>query len=286
MKLLITGATGFIGRYFVPAILMYKNTETALIITRNIDKSKQLFTHSKCKFCQIEDIKLISEFNPDIVIHLAAKLTSSNNSDVIDDLIDSNIKFGIKLLDTLKNCSNLKLFINFGTFAEYRLGPDKVNNAYLYSATKTAFRTFLDYYSELSGYKYIHVVPYTIYGGIDSSKKIMDYITDSFNSQSPIKMSGGEQVLDFIHIKDVVRFLKFIIENKSKWKKIPSGETIHLGTGKGTSIQMLSKIMEKKYGSKCNIAWGTLPYRERDVMYAVAPIGKLLILGWKPKIKL
>ena len=51
----------------------------------------------------------------------------------------------------------------------------------------------------------------------------------------------------------------------------------HLGTGKGLSIRGLAKMMEKKYKKKCNIAWGALPYRVNDVMYAVAPIGRLIV---------
>lgn len=36
---------------------------------------------------------------------------------------------------------------------------------------------------------------------------------------------------------------------------------------------------------KCNINWGGRPYRERDIMYAVAPIAKNMpLIGWKAKI--
>ena len=41
-------------------------------------------------------------------------------------------------------------------------------------------------------------------------------------------------------------------------------------------------MIEKKYKKKCNIEWGSLPYRERDIMYAVAPIGQLINIGWQP----
>ena len=47
----------------------------------------------------------------------------------------------------------------------------------------------------------------------------------------------------------------------------------------------VSSIIESRTGKKANINWGALPYRERDIMYAVAPIGKNNEkIGWKSKI--
>jgi CDP-paratose synthetase len=213
-------------------------------------------------------------------------VTSRNEKEIIDSILDANIIFGVKLLDALKECFDLKLFVNIGSFAEHRLGVDKIDNAYLYSATKTAFRQFVDYYSKLCGYKYIHVVPYTIYGGNDSQKKIINYIIDSFESTTPVKMTNGEQILDFIHISDVVSFFIHVVNNINNFTELSTGETLHLGTGIGTSIRDLVELLENKFQKKANIEWGVLPYRDRDVMHAVAPIEKLMELGWKSKINL
>jgi len=107
------------------------------------------------------------------------------------------------------------------------------------------------------------------------------------NSELPIKMTEGEQILDFIHVYDVANFFVFILQNKCKFYALENGEEFHLGTGRGTSIRELASILEKKYGKKCNVIWGGIPYRKRDTMYAVAPIAKnIKELGWKAKIKL
>ena len=45
--------------------------------------------------------------------------------------------------------------------------------------------------------------------------------------------------------------------------------------------------MEQVYGKPCHINWGGRPYRDRDTMYAVAPIAKnMALLNWKAKISL
>lgn len=284
MNILITGATGFIGRHLIPSLLkQYKNCQI-MTINRDIEKANNLYNDSRCYNVFIDDLVYIEEFKPEVVFHLAAYLTSANDDDSISNILQANITFGVKLLNCLKACPSLRLFVNIGTFAEYRFGSSSVSNAYLYSASKTAFKEFVDYYSNLCGYKYIHVVPYTIYGGKDTQKKIIDYLYDSLFIDTPVKMSGGQQVLDFIHINDVVSFFVFIIEKIERFTNLPNGEILHLGSGRGTKIRELALILENKYNKKCNIDWGALSYRDMDVMHAVAPIGRLIELGWKPQI--
>lgn len=285
MNILITGATGFVGRNLVT--YLSKNTKHKIIvIVRDLEVSKSLFPSENVYHILNTKLDDIKQYSPQCVFHLAAKLSSQNDENTLDELLSSNIIFGTKLLHVLKECDSLKLFINIGTFAEYRFGPNGVNNAYLYSATKTAFKELLRYYSDISEYKYLHIVPYTIYGGRDSSKKIIDYIKDSLELKEPVKMTKGEQVLDFIHINDVISFFIFIIDNIDRFLSLSNGEIVHLGSGQGTSIKDLAKMIENKYAGKANINWGGIPYRDRDIMYAVAPIHKLLQLGWKSQYKL
>jgi CDP-paratose synthetase len=101
-------------------------------------------------------------------------------------------------------------------------------------------------------------------------------------------MTKGEQILDFIHVKDVVSFFTKIVETKQIIiDNIPNGENFYVGTGIGTKIRDLAKIIEKTENKKCNIEWGGLPYRPLDVMHAVAPIennNELII--WKPAISI
>lgn len=284
MDILITGATGFVGRHLIPSLLQNKNNHLILVV-RNIEKAKFLFGSNQIDYISTSNLNDIQQHSPTHVIHLAAHLTSKDDNASMEKLIDANIVFGTKLLNILKTIESIQLFINFGTFAEYRLGPMEINNAYLYSATKTAFKAILSFYAALSNYKYININPYSIYGGIDSQKKVIDYLKDSLNSTEPIKMSGGEQILDFIHINDVVSLIEFILQHSKMFIENPTTE-YHLGTGKGTSIRELSQVIEKIYHKKSNIQWGGLPYRPRDIMYAVAPIAQLLEMGWKPQITL
>lgn len=255
-----------------------------LTLNRDVEKAQRMYpseTYPCVKHIYAKDWERIQLFDPEVVIHLAALNTSSKDSEMIESLISTNITYGVLLLDALSQCKSLKLFINTGSFSEYRWGTGHFSSAYLYAATKTAFRSFLNYYSGLHDFKYITAVPYTVYGGRPTVKRLMDYIISSVSSVKPIDMTMGEQMLDFIHVDDVASFFIHVIQNIDKYQWLQNGEEFHLGTGRCITVRELASIVEKVTGRHCNINWGGLPYRERDTMHAAAPIAKNLALtGW------
>ena len=158
MRVLITGATGYFGRHILPQLVQLNDVEV-LTINRDVQKAQSLFIYSNCKHCSVEQMELeIRLFGPEVVFHLATLSTSRADESIIEPIVDSNITFGIRLLDVLSRIDTLKLFVNTGSFAEYRFGPKEIKDAYLYTATKSAFRHFVDFYADSIGFKYLTVV--------------------------------------------------------------------------------------------------------------------------------
>ncbi len=287
MRILITGATGFVGRNLIPVLLQNKDNFLAIVI-RNINKTKDLFKEQQLRRLFVinsnqENFKnMIKIFSPDIVIHLASYSTSNDDENSLNLLLKSNIQFGTHLLDALQYV-DLKYFINIGSFSEYYYSDGCLNSAYLYSATKTAFRSIVKYYQDILNFRWINVIPYSIYGNRTKHKKVIDLIIDSIYSKDSIPMTEGNQKLDFINISDVVSFFINLIEYLED-KELGNVE-FHLGTGVASSIRELASLIESIYQKKTNIDWGALDYRRKDIMYTAAPIYKTeKILNWKPEI--
>jgi nucleoside-diphosphate-sugar epimerase len=276
MKILLTGATGVVGKNLIKALSAYHNDIT--VLTRSDFSFKGINTISTLNTNWKDQVKIA---DPEVVIHLASYLTSSDDEQSINQLVESNLLFGVHLLDALKG-GRLKVFINTGTFAEYR--NNELSPAYLYAATKTAFRSIIKYYQNIQGFKVVNVIPYTIYGGADTRKKLIDHIYQSSTSIQPVKMSPGEQVLDFIHINDVTNFFVRLLASIDKVSS--NYLDVHLGTGIGTTPKALTEIIEN-IGYPTNILWGGIPYRTADTMHSVAPASPLFdIINWKPEIQL
>jgi len=278
-KILLTGATGYVGSNFLSDA---PDAEIACVVRKATDRlpgiKQIIFGPESGKFA--DEIKA---FNPEIVLHLGAYITSGDSRDDILKLVDSNILFTTLLLDALKE-TDVSLFINTGTFAEYYYNDGECAPAYLYAATKTAAKSIIGYYQLLCGFKYIHVVPYTIYGGSYEQNKVIDIIINSIDSKEPLEMTNGKQRLDFIHVDDVTDFFRYIIKFPDK---LTNGQTYHLGTGKGTDLCQVAGMVEKISGCKTKIKWGAREYRPLDIMQAVAPVQRIRKqLGWEPSVTL
>ncbi len=282
--ILITGATGYIGKQVVTQLALSNTGCQILTLNRDVQKAKQTLPFPQCEHTTTNDAEAIRRFAPDVVLHLAAFSTPLHNEEVLKQLIDTNIHYGAWLLEQLNRIEGKNItFVNTGSFAEYRLGTKEgCRPAYLYTATKTAFKAVLRFYQDLCKLRVITAIPYSVYGGQNTRKQLMDYLLDSLNSTTPIDMTPGEQILDFVHVDDVARFYVNIALHP---EALPEGE-YHLGTGKGTSIRALADLAEQLSGKKANINWGGREYRPLDVMNAIAPHNKELDKFWKPQISL
>ncbi len=274
MKILITGATGFVGKHLVPRLLA-EGHECALLV-RDVEKAHRIYPDNiniiQYQKCNFEYVSQIRGFNAEIVIHLATYYTTSDDVTELHDLLEANIEFTSYLCSAVEQ-SNIKYFINTRTFSEYYGGRGKYDPANLYSALKTSSKHIIEYFAEKQNYNVIHVYPYSIYGQNGTVKKIFDYLLDATFGNQHIEMTEGTQVFDFIHVDDVVDFYCNIVKNRHL---IHQGVSeYHLGTGRGISIRELANIVEKISGIRPNIGWGKKPYRRRDIIHSVAPISDL-----------
>ncbi len=286
MRILITGATGFVGKTLVPFLFAKKMADIILLV-RNQEKATRLFGNIPVSVISTQSadwMQQVSELNPDAVLHLAAFFTGRHDEENVSKLVEANISFTTCLLEALST-TQCQHFINIGTFSEFRHGDGEYRPNNLYSATKTAERPIISYYQSISSWNWINVVVYSPYGRQNDYKKVIDYMLDAFDTQQPVDFTKGEQILDFVHVDDMADFFWHLIQ------QLPSLDApyyqFHLGTGVGHSIREVAEQMEKVAGRKMNANWGGRTYSEQDIMHAIAPIEQnLRLLDWKSKIDL
>ncbi|MEZ4909315.1 MAG: NAD(P)-dependent oxidoreductase [Saprospiraceae bacterium] len=287
-KILITGATSVIGRSILQANVI--NQKKLLLLVSSERKGLELIKTYGLADAEIAvilpdfPIQEVIDFNPEVALHLAGYTSNSLLPQEVIKLVDANINFGSLLLTSLKG-TNLKYFINVGSGMEFGDNSTELAPSNFYAATKLAFRTILDYFSKTMNFQLFQVNVYFVYGEKGARKKVIDYLLDGKEAEVPIKMSPGEQCLDFIHINDVVAFFSKLLLNLEKSED--NYTQFFVGSGKSHTIKEVAKVIEKIIHQKLNLEWGGIPYRKEEIMLSTAPQkNNPKFLNWKPVIEL
>lgn len=266
MKILVTGATGFIGQNLVK-VLIEKDYEIHCIVrvnsdTKNINHEVKIFKYDE-NINNLIDYFCQEKF--DGVIHLASLFLASHTKDDISTLISSNIKFGIELLEACK-FSSVKWFINTGTFWQ-NYHSCEYNPVNLYSATKEAFENIARYYIETSDLIFTTIKLNDTFGPNDTRNKVFNLWNKIAKSGEVLEMSEGDQIVDISYIEDVISAYEILLNHLNSDNRDEFRNKSYIVTSnERLSLKDLSKVFEESTDSKLNIVWGGRPYRDREVM--------------------
>ncbi|MDU4659785.1 MAG: NAD(P)-dependent oxidoreductase [Clostridium butyricum] len=284
-RYIITGATGYIGSNIVKALI--NNGDEVNIIVRpnsklNILESVITKVNIFVFKGEIETlIKFFKPLNNAMVIHLGSFFIAEHKTSDLENLIDSNIKFGVQILEAMKE-TGIKYFINTGTSWQH-YENSIYNPVCLYAATKEAFEKIIKYYYECHGIKSITLELFDTYGPDDSRPKLLNLLSEYSKESKVLNMSPGEQKLDLVYIDDVVDGYLLACDMMKK-EAIGSCEKFVLSSGYRITLKELIILYEQITNHKVTIMWGERTYRNREVM---TPWEHGTILpGWKIKVGL
>lgn len=289
MKLLITGATGFIGSSLVDYLSGKKEYDLGVLV-REPSKIPEDKNFSGVSVLVLkEDYRnlpeLLKSFQPDAVIHLASLFLSSHDPEDVDGLIESNILFGTKLLEAMSG-AGVKHFLNTGTNWETSGTGQDYKPVNLYAATKKAFEDILRYYVLYHDMNAIGFKLFDSYGPFDPRKKLLRLLKQNLGSRDPIAFSGGEQDIDLIYIEDICRVyekgLEYLISREAR-----EYQDFYIGSGNPVSVREAVEVFQEVYERPLNIDWGKRPYRPGEIMRITADVASTHeTLDWKPAVTL
>ncbi len=265
--ILLTGATGFLGSHLLRYLL--SNEYQVVILKRSfssISRIEKELSNSSVKFYDIDVVdleKIFIENKIDVVIHCATEYGRANNS--CYKVLETNLMFPIKLLEfSIEN--NVNVFINTDSY----FNKENMSYSYLlnYSLSKKSLNLWLKYFSKKI--KIINVLLEHIYGPNDNPDKFVQKMIQSIaiDKEDHIDLTLGDQKRDFIYVDDVCKIylsiLKYAYENNFRYR------TFDVGTGIGTTIKNFVLCIKEISKSKTKLNFGSIPYREDEIMCSYA----------------
>jgi UDP-glucuronate 4-epimerase len=299
MKILVTGCAGFIGSHTCEALLKRKQVKVLGIdnlnnyydINRKLDNLKVLKKYDNFEFRKedIRDTKIIEEWKPDKICHLASMAGVRYSIEHPKVYVDVNINGFINILEQARKV-NIKQIVYASSSSVYGLNkkvpfseidPIVTPNS-PYASSKMAMELYAKTYHQLYNLNLIGLRFFTVYGPRGrpdmAPYKFLKAIKEGIKFY---KYGDGTSSRDYTYINDIVSGVVASLDNKKEIKC----EVYNLGNSSPVSLNEFINLCEMVVGKKAN--YEQIGNQLGDVPQTYADISKAKRdLNYEPKVGL
>lgn len=266
LKIAVFGAEGFVGKNVVNGLQKNFEVTPSDILNKSI--------HENYKNADITNFQEVSSVvkDCDAIVHLAAhQLGPSLKDPILNAKI--NIIGTLNILQAAKEESINKVIFSSASSVVGEVKQNPVDEQHPcipktpYGVAKLACENYFRVFHEIYGINYIIFRFFNIYG-LHQISGIIPNTISSIKAGSSIKITGdGSQTRDFVFIEDFIPILEKAIKNQT------NNTIVNFGTGSGTSIIQVVKLIGKVLGLEPNISWE--PASKGEISNFVADTTKL-----------
>ena len=279
MRILITGASGFVGRYVLEKLLEEKDE----IFVNKRRKSELFFKKSnemdniKIIESEIKDLKVENIHNIDLVIHLASVGVSPQKAS-IQEFVNTNIKDTISFFLECEK-AGVKRFYAIGSCHEYGLSSNDYNfipadaplrPISLYASSKVATFLMLFNYAKNSNMEFSYSRLFNVYGYGQNPKNFWSQLNSASKSGKNFEMSKGDQILDFMRVEDVAADI--VSKAKKNIGGLKGPLVNNIASGNAITLKDFASSEWSRLGSKGNLIFGAIPERINELKRIVAKL--------------
>ena len=287
-KILVAGGSGFIGSNLINELIANGNKVISLSKTRNIKNSNQqnvsYIVHDMTKPININLFDNISDI--DYIVNCSGYVDHrdflNGGLRIFNDHFESLYSLTCLAIDL-----KVKALIHIGSSDEYGEAKSPIKESIRespispYALGKLSSTHYLQLCFKKGILKTVIIRPFLVFGEGQKKDRFLPYLIDNCLKDKEFKVSKGEQIRDYLYIKDFNRALMKSFDNKKAY-----GEVINIASGIPISIKDVITKVQVIIG-KGKPIFGALNYRKGESMNLYADIDKAKkILNWEPRYEL
>ena len=287
-KVLVTGATGFIGSHLVHRLVhddvevhALTSSVSSVFPARLVGLSGRVTLHEGNLCDRSAMDRLAQSVRPTHVFHLGAYTHVGKSWGRVDECIQTNVQGTINLLQAL-DAVGYERFVNVGTSEIYgdvevpfrEDGP--VRPISPYAVSKYAGEECCRMFHAGRGWPIVRVRPFNAYGPMQSPDRVIPEIIVRGLRKQPLAMTSGRQTREFNYVDDLVDGLV-----KAGTTPGIDGELFNLGCGDDIAMCDLAPLVLGLLGDPIAADIGALPDRPTEIWQMRADATKARRrLGW------
>jgi len=298
-RAIITGGAGFIGSHVADRFLD-EGYDVEIIDDLSSGRKANVpagATLHSISVTSPEAAALVRDGGFDVLVHLAAQMDVRRS--VADPVLDAttNILGLVNLLEAVKTSGGHTrvvftstggaIYGDFNTPPNFETFPKEPESPYAIS--KLASEYYLAYYGRLHGMEHVAVRFGNVYGPRQDphgEAGVVAIFCNRILAGKPLTVFGdGEQTRDYVYVGDVAN----AVWRGATFDLPPAGtvdtRSFNIGTGVGTSVIDLARLLQKAAGSDAEILFA--PRRPGEQQDSFLNIDKARdVLGWEPGVSL
>jgi UDP-glucose 4-epimerase len=277
-KVLVTGGAGFIGSCLT-GILLDEGKEVRVLDNLSMGKRENVPEDAEFVHGDVLDAAVLRPCleGVDGVFHLAARVSIRSSIDGFFDDARTNLMGTLNLLDCIKG-TGVKKLVYASSMAVYSDSPkpEPVAESYLteplspYGISKLASEKYCLNLADSIGIDAICLRYFNTYGPRQTLTPYVGVITIFINNllegKRPVIFGDGEQMRDFIWVRDIARASALALESP-----VRKG-VFNVGTGSGTSVNRMAELLIGKISP--GIEPDHAPSQPGELRYCIADIGQ------------
>jgi GDP-4-dehydro-6-deoxy-D-mannose reductase len=293
MRVIVTGAGGFIGWHLVELLIRRGDVVQAWHHKAAADDWQGRADNVVVDITDPAAVSAqLARFAPDAVVHLAAQSFPGRSWDEPARTYEVNVLGAIHLLDGIRGLAKPPRLLAAGSSAEYAeaadgrpisenapTGPDS-----LYGASKLAVDHLVQLYGRRYGLDLVRFRPFFLIGPRKSGDVCSDLarqvVAIERGKSGAVRVGALDVVRDFIDVRDGVAGIARIMAAGL------AGEVYNVSGGAGVSIGQVLDAFRGLAGKPFDVIQDPALMRPLDQKVKVGDSAKLRALGWKPSLGL
>jgi nucleoside-diphosphate-sugar epimerase len=289
MRVLVTGAAGFIGSHLTRRIAGEGDSVWAVTSPGEpTDRLADILDRVSVVPMDLRDARgvqnLVSKVHPDRAVHLAWYLSPGKFWTAPENL--DCVAMSLSLAEALAD-SGCKRLVGVGTCFEYDsdygfLSEDitPCRPSSLYGVSKNATREILQAYCRKMTMQFAWARIFHLYGPAEAEARLVPAVILALLNGQVAKCTHGEQIRDYLHVEDVASALWAIAKSEFCG-------AVNVGSGQPVKVRKIVETIAHYLNRKENLALGALPADAQEAPLLVADVRRLAnVIGWKPSITL